>query len=164
MIVVAPLHELDDALARWRPSHVISLASPGADTERLPDDVETLRLIFHDIVEPQPDLAMATADDVGALLDFGLRWSGDRPLLIHCWAGVSRSPAAAYVIACARNPTRDEAALAARLRTAAPFATPNRHVVALGDAALDRDGAMEAAITGIGRGAEVGLGAGFVLT
>ena len=164
MIVVAPLHELDQAFARWRPSHVVSLASPGAELARLPDGVETLRLTFHDITEPRPGLSMATDDDVRALLRFGLDWPAERPLLIHCWAGVSRSPAAAYVIACARNPTVNEAEPAARLREAAPFATPNRHLVALADAALESGGAMTTAIAAIGRGAETSLGASFVLT
>lgn len=164
MIVVAPLHELDEALARWRPSHVVSLASPGAEPIPLPDGVATLRLTFHDIAEARSGLILATAEDLDALLEFGRAWPGDRPLLIHCWAGVSRSPAAAYVIACARNPSVDVGDLAARLRAAAPFATPNPHVVALADAALNRGGAMKAAIAGIGRGAEVGLGVSFVLT
>lgn len=164
MIVVAPLHELDQSLARWRPSHVVSLASPGAEPARLPRDVERLRLVFNDIAEPRPDLAMATDADVKALLAFGLAWPGERPLLIHCWAGVSRSPAAAYVIACARNPTVDERELANILRRAAPFATPNPHVVALADGLLERGGAMIGSIAAIGRGSETSLGASFALT
>ena len=164
MIVVSPLHELDQAIARWRPSHVISLASPGSEPARLPGDVELLRLTFHDIAEPRPDLAMATEADVKALLSFGLAWPEERPLLIHCWAGVSRSPAAAYVIACARNPAGDELALATNLRRAAPFATPNPHVVALADDLLKRRSAMTRSIATIGRGSETSLGASFFMT
>ena len=164
MIVVAPLHELDDAIARWRPSHIVSLASPGASPVQLPEEFETLRLSFHDIAGPRPDLVMATEADVAALLTFGLAWPAERPLLVHCWAGVSRSPAAAYVIACARNPERDVRDLADGLRRVAPFATPNARVVALADGLLRREGAMIASIARIGRGAEVGLGSGFALT
>lgn len=163
MIVVAPLHELDEAVALWRPSHIVSLASPGADPAALPSDVEILRLTFHDIAEPRPGLSMATRADVATLLKFGADWSGERPLLIHCWAGVSRSPAVAYVIACARDPARDAGDLAEALRRAAPFATPNRHVVAVADGLLERGGAMTAAIAAIGRGAEVSLGYRFAL-
>lgn len=163
MIVVAPLHELEDALARWRPSHVVSLASPGAEPARLPDKVATLRLAFHDIVAPRPGLRMATDRDVDALLRFGSTWPGRSPLLIHCWAGVSRSPAAAYVVACARSPASEVQDLALRLRHQAPFATPNRHLVALADARLARGGAMTAAIDAIARGAETSLGRSFSL-
>lgn len=163
MIVVAPLHELEAALARWRPSHVVSLGSPGAEPASLPAESRVLRLIFNDITEPRDDLVMATVSDIEALLDFARTWDGDRPLLVHCWAGVSRSPAAAYVLACAMNPPRREAELAAGLRQAAPFATPNRHVVALADRLLARQGAMSAAIAAIGRGAETSMGSSFVL-
>ena len=38
------------------------------------------------------------------------------PLVIHCYAGVSRSPAAAYVAACALAPHRCEMELAQALR------------------------------------------------
>ena len=164
MIVVAPLHELDQALAHWRPSHVVSLASPGAEPARLPRDVELLRLMFNDIAEPRPNLAMATEADVKTLLSFGLAWPEERPLLIHCWAGVSRSPAAAYVIACARNPAGDEMDLANKLRREAPFATPNPHLIALADGLLGRGGEMTRAIAAIGRGSETSLGVSFVLT
>lgn len=163
MIVVAPLHELDRALAHWRPSRVVSLSSPGAEPARFPDDVEVLRLTFHDILEPRPGLHMATEADVAALLEFGLERRVESPLLIHCWAGVSRSPAAAYVIACARQPRVGADAIADRLRRAAPFATPNRRLVALADVALGRGGSMVSAIAAIGRGEETSLGRSFLL-
>lgn len=163
MIVVAPLHELDAALARWRPSHVVSLTSPGGQPVPLPGEVETLRLVFHDIVAPRPGLRMATPADVAALLRFAAAWPARRPLLVHCWAGVSRSPAAAYVIASARRPAGEAEAIASALREQAPFATPNRHVVGLADALLGRRGAMIAAVAAIGRGAETSLGRSFRL-
>jgi predicted protein tyrosine phosphatase len=74
-------------------------------------------------------------------------------MLIHCWAGISRSSAAAYVIACDRNPgfERD---IADELRRRAPSVTPNRLMVALADNLLDRDGRMTEAISRIGRGAD----------
>lgn len=164
MIVVAPLHELDAAIARWTPSHIVSLASPGAERPDLPDDVETLVLTFHDIVESRPGLEQATEADVAAILAFGASWSLAKPLLVHCWAGVSRSPAAAYVIACAKDPKVGEAEWAGRLRQAAPFATPNARIVALADGLLGRDGAMIAAVAALGRGAETALGSSFRLT
>lgn len=164
MIIVSPLHELQAAWANWRPSHVVSLASPGAESAPLPGGVELLRLTFHDIVEPRGELVMAAASDVEALLAFARTWDGIRPLLVHCWAGVSRSPAAAYVIACAASRPGTEALIAASLRQAAPFATPNRHVVALGDKFLARRGAMSAAIASIGRGADTSIGSTFGLS
>ena len=73
---------------------------------------------------------------VEAILDFERRWTGVRPMLIHCWAGISRSSAAAYIMACDRNPGCEHD-LAGELRRRAPFATPNRLMVALADVSWD---------------------------
>jgi predicted protein tyrosine phosphatase len=95
-----------------------------------------------------PDGAM-----MQAILDFGLDETGARPMLIHCWAGISRSSAAGFAIACDRNPGFEQD-IATELRRRAPAVTPNRLMVALADDLLQRDGRMIAAIEGIGRGAE----------
>ncbi|CAN5310993.1 tyrosine phosphatase family protein [soil metagenome] len=163
MIVVAPLHEVDEALRRWKPSHVVGMASPGAELFEFVEDVQSLRLIFHDIVEAREGLHAVTKTDVVRLLDFAAGWSRAAPLLVQCWAGVSRSPAAAYVVACGIAGSGHEERLARSLRAAAPFATPNRRLVALADVALERNGAMIAAIDRIGRGAETSTGVTFVL-
>ncbi len=162
-LVVCPLEELEDAIEVWRPSHVISLASPGAGSAPIPVDLERLRVTFHDIAEPRPDLRAADAADVERLLAFAQAWPRRAPLIVHCWAGVSRSPAAAYAIASMVSGAGSEAGLAHRLREVAPFATPNARVVALADAALSRRGAMVRAIAAIGRGAETSLGRSFAL-
>jgi predicted protein tyrosine phosphatase len=163
MIIVAPLHEVDEAIRVWRPSHVIGLASPGAETARFPEGVARLQLTFHDIAEPRDGLQPVTEADVADLLAFAQSRSPTAPLLIQCWAGVSRSPAAAYAVACAIRGPGEEAALAEALRSAAPFATPNPRLVALADAALGRQGRMVEAIAAIGRGAETSTGATFRL-
>jgi predicted protein tyrosine phosphatase len=163
-LIVAPLHEVETVLRRRRPSHVISLSSPGAETANIPAGIARLSLTFHDIVEPTEGLQPATSDQVARLLDFAAAWPRVDPLLIHCWAGVSRSPAAAYAVACLIAGPSTSGDLARRLRVAAPFATPNRRVIALADAALGRGGSMSAAIASIGRGAETSMGATFDLT
>jgi predicted protein tyrosine phosphatase len=71
---------------------------------------------------------------------------------VHCYAGISRSTAGAYVAACALNPQRDERAIAHELRRASPTATPNARIVSLADGLLGRAGRMMAAINAIGRG------------
>jgi len=97
------------------------------------------------------------------LLAFIRAWDRQAPLLFHCWAGISRSTAAAYIAACALAPDRDEAELARALRAASPSATPNAHFVALADDLLNRQGRMIEAIRAIGRGAEAMEGSPFML-
>jgi len=165
-IVVAPLHEVEAAIERWAPSHVISLASPGAETAAPPTSALWLPLTFHDIAEPRAGLIAAAEADVRGLLEFAADWAGTAgaaPLLIQCWAGVSRSPAAAFVVACALAAPGTERDVADRLRAAAPFATPNPRLVALADALLARDGRMAAAVAAIGRGAETAMGRTFAI-
>ena len=92
-----------------------------------------------------------------AILNFGRAGSNQRAMLIHCWAGISRSSAAAYAIACDHNPGF-EREIAAELRRRAPSVTPNRLMVRLADDLLQRNGHMIAAIDRIGRGAEASEG------
>lgn len=163
-LIVAPLHEVAELAARHQPSHLISLGSPGhVDAALTYTSSHRLDLRFNDIVEPRVGLTPPTEADVVALLDFAASWDGARPMLVHCWAGVSRSTAAAYVIACARSEPGKEAAWAEHLRAAAPTATPNPLIVSLADRLLTRGGAINRAIAAIGRGAETAWGKAFEL-
>jgi predicted protein tyrosine phosphatase len=100
---------------------------------------------------------------VETLVAFARRWDRRAPLLIHCYAGVSRSTAAAYVALCALAPHRPEEEIAQALRRASPTATPNARIVALGDDHLGRAGRMTAAVAAIGRGEECFEGVPFSL-
>jgi predicted protein tyrosine phosphatase len=153
MIVVSPLEHLDATATRHRPSHVLTLLSPGHedDPRQEPPFEQHLQLYFHDITEAREGLIAPDHGTVGAILDFARNWTGARPMLVHCWAGISRSSAAAYMIACARNPGC-ESDIAGELRRRAPFATPNRLMVILADDVLQRSGRMVEAIARIGRG------------
>lgn len=163
-LIVAPLHEVAGMMARHQPSHLISLASPGhVDAALVDPPLHRLDLRFNDFAEPREGLTPPTEADVAALLAFAEGWDGARPLLIHCWAGVSRSTAAAYAVACAKSAPGREQVWAERLRLAAPTATPNPLIVALADRLLKRDGAMSRAVAAIGRGAETAWGAPFEL-
>jgi predicted protein tyrosine phosphatase len=86
------------------------------------------------------------------LIEFAQLWNGAGPMVIHCWAGISRSTAAAFITLCTLNPGASELAIARRLRNASPTACPNGLLVRLGDAALGRSGRMVAAVGAIGRG------------
>ncbi len=91
-------------------------------------------------------------EHVETLLDFVRAWDRQEPLLMHCFAGISRSTAAAFISACALSPHLGEEEIAQRLRRASPTATPNARLVALADKVLGREGRMIRAIERIGRG------------
>lgn len=105
-------------------------------------------------ISPTRPILPPSREDVAALLAFGRSWSGSRPLLVACELGVSRSPAAAFVLACQALAAVAPGDIAQALRRASPQATPNPLVVALADAILGRRGVMVDAVAAIGRGAD----------
>ena len=70
--------------------------------------------------------------------------------MVHCFAGISRSTAGAFVTACALNPKRDESEIARAIRQASPTAQPNARIVSIADRLLKRDGRMINAVEAIG--------------
>jgi predicted protein tyrosine phosphatase len=109
-----------------------------------------LRLDMHDIIEAR-DGAIAPAEEhVGELIEFVRSWDRKEPLLIHCFAGLSRSTAAAFITLCALNPQAPERMIALALRRASDTAVPNRRFVALADSFLKREGRMLAALDDMG--------------
>jgi predicted protein tyrosine phosphatase len=100
---------------------------------------------------------------VQTLLDFVQQWDRMHPIVIHCWAGISRSTAAAFITACALFPHQDELRIARRLRQASASATPNPVLVSAADQILKRQGRMVSAIQSIGRGADAFEGTPFHL-
>ena len=111
-----------------------------------------LYVSISDIVEAIEGHILPSDAHVAELLEFVRRWDRAAPMLIHCYAGVSRSTAAAFIAACALSPHRDEYEIATAIRRNSPTANPNARLIALADAMLQRDGRMSAAIQRIGRG------------
>jgi predicted protein tyrosine phosphatase len=162
-LVVCPLAEVDAQIGLIRPARMVSLLSPQQAAPATPAGVHHLVLRFHDIGEPAPGLIAPDEAVVAQLLAFGGAWSEPGPMLIHCWMGISRSPAAALAIACACSPGRREQDVAQSLRASAPTATPNPLLIAVADRLLLRDGRLVAAARSIGRGAEAAQGSVFQL-
>jgi len=153
VLIVSPLSRLEEVIARRAPSHLITLLGPEEMIDT-PDGIEPdrhLRLGVHDIATPQEGLTAPDAQTVERILEFGRGWDdGAAPLLIHCWAGISRSTATAFSIACERNPHADELEIAMKMRRASPHAFPNRRIVALADDILGRQGRMLEAVEAMG--------------
>ena len=146
--------DLDSLLAVSReaePSHVVSLVRSDMAPDTPPGVAPEghLRLDVDDVTGPFDGAVPATRDDVAALVEFVGSWSGERPLVVHCAAGVSRSMAAALVIAAAHSGQVDDE-FARRLRAAAPHASPNPLMVRLGDEVLRCEGRLVAASEAMG--------------
>lgn len=118
---------------------------------------------MNDIDSASEGLVAPDITHVESLIAFARDWDWARPLAIHCYAGISRSTAAAFIVAAALAPKRDEAELATKLRKLSPSATPNPRLVRHADMLLDRRGRMVTAIAAIGRGADAYEGTPFAL-
>lgn len=162
-IHVCALSLLDATIAASGADHVLSLMS---EVVERPAAIHPRRHLFvgvSDVVAAHQGAIVPAEGHIQQVLDFTARWDRARPLVIHCYAGVSRSTASAFIAACALRPDLDEAALAGAIRLRSPTATPNPRFVALADAMLGRKGRMIAAIESIGRGVDCFEGAPFHL-
>ena len=162
---VCSLARLPETVAATRASHVLTLINVGTPVERpAVIDIENHAVIgVSDIAVATDGHVLPAEEHVAAILAFVRTWPRESPLVIHCYAGISRSTAAAYIAACALAPERDEDAVADALRAASPSATPNRLFVEIADRMLGRGGRMVAAVARIGRGADAFEGAPFSL-
>ena len=158
VLIVTPLRRLPEVIEARAPSHLISLLPPEEMIETPPGFTADrhLRIGCHDIHLPMDGLVAPEASMVEEVLAFGRGWDGAAPMVIHCFAGISRSTASAFAIACQRDPHADELEIALAMRRASPSAFPNRRIVAFADDILGRQGRMLEAVEAMG-------GNGFVL-
>jgi predicted protein tyrosine phosphatase len=165
MIIVCGLARAQEQIDLHKAKSVIGILGPETQHPRYAGIAEEkhLRLSFNDINEETEGMTAATASDARRLVDFISDWDRKSPMVIHCWAGISRSTATGFAALCVLKPKEDEMALAQRLRAASPSATPNRLITAKVDAVLGRKGRMLRAVESIGRGANAYEGMPFNL-
>lgn len=149
-IFVCPLSSVPAVVTGAQSKHLVTLLQDEIVVET-PNGIEHhLRLGVHDIAEHIPDYTAPQARHVEELLKFAERWGGEGAMVVHCWAGISRSTAAAFTSLCLVNPEVPEMVIARALRLASPTAQPNRLIVRLADEALGRKGRMLTAIDAMG--------------
>jgi predicted protein tyrosine phosphatase len=154
MIHVCSLARLHGTVAETGASHMVTLLRLVDRVERprsiMPDN--HLVLGMDDISVPMDGYIAPAEEHVTQLIEFVQRWQRRAPLVVHCYAGISRSTAGAFITACALRPQRDEAMIAQTIRRASPTAMPNAMLVAHADRILGRGGRMIRAIEALGPG------------
>ncbi|RAU23486.1 hypothetical protein CU669_03520 [Paramagnetospirillum kuznetsovii] len=152
---ICGLDELDDELESFAPTHVVSILDPGEDDHDpliFPESMRVLSLRFYDFHAMGGLVGKALArqgrsenpsiDHADAILAFGREIPKGSRVLCHCWAGVSRSTAAAFLLACLHLTPDDAMELVMTLR---PGAVPNRLIVRFADRILGAGGKMVSA-------------------
>ena len=80
--------------------------------------------------------------DVKSILDFTKRLPAKAKILVHCYAGVSRSTAVAYAILCQHYPPGMEMENLLHVQSLRNLVFPNRLIIQYADKILNRGGAM----------------------
>lgn len=155
MLHVCSLAALPDTVRATGASHVLTVMANVDQVQRPPSVLPAnhLKVSMDDIIEQMDGFVAPNETHIERVLAFVRGWDRRAPMVVHCYAGISRSTASAFATVCALNPHRDEMSIARLIREASPIAAPNRLIVSLADKALGRDGRMVRALDAIGPGA-----------
>jgi predicted protein tyrosine phosphatase len=154
MIHVCSLAALSDTVKASGASHVLTVMA-NVDQVQRPESIlpaNHLKVQVDDITEQLEGFVAPSHLHIEQVLDFVRGWDRGAPMVVHCYAGISRSTASAFAAACLLNPNRDESSIARQIRAASPIASPNRLIVSLADKALGREGRMLRALDEMGPG------------
>jgi predicted protein tyrosine phosphatase len=155
-IHICSLKMVESLAADIGPSHVLSLLggiTPFPETPKIVDPRNHLKITLADIAEPQEGMIHPGADHVQQVIAFAEHWATEgrgKPVIVHCFAGISRSTASALMIACALRPKTAEARFTEALRAASESAQPNALLIEHADALLGRQGRLIAAVENMG--------------
>ncbi|MCC8940226.1 protein tyrosine phosphatase [Bradyrhizobium sp. Arg68] len=154
MLHVCSLAALSDTVRVTGASHVLTVMANVDQVPRPPSVLPAnhLKVSMDDITEVMDGFVAPNEAHIERVLSFVRGWDRRAPMVVHCYAGISRSTASAFAAACALNPHRDEMAIARLIREASPIAQPNRLIVSLADKALGREGRMLRALEAMGPG------------
>jgi predicted protein tyrosine phosphatase len=131
-------------------THILGILDPGTpQPEGYVHHPKALRdeFRFYDIVVNDGSRTIPTEADVAAILKVGEKLAAQpvKHLLVHCFAGVSRSTASAVTLMAQRNPAR-AADIFAALGDIRPKAWPNSVMIAHADRMLGLGGTLVEAL------------------
>ncbi len=154
MLHVCSLAALPETVRATGASHILTVMANVDQVQRPASvlEINHLRVSMDDITEQMDGFLAPTERHIEQVLSFVRGWDRSAPMVVHCYAGISRSTASAFAAACALNPHRDEIEIARQIRSRSPIAQPNRLIVSLADKALGREGRMLRALDEMGPG------------
>jgi predicted protein tyrosine phosphatase len=149
-LIVTPYSAVKEVVRRRRPSHLLSLMDLVVETPASISPDRHLRIHIHDISEPMEGAIAPDPAHIQEMLSFAETWDRSAPFLVHCWAGISRSTAAAFILLNQIHGQGREYDIAQTLRFYAPHAQPNRLMIRHADKLMNREGRMIGAVDEMG--------------
>jgi len=156
-ILISSLDWMVENVDRCQPDYMISILDNANELETSPpvSPCNHLKLDCRDFPEWQRKVVRgahvpSVAKAITKLLRFGDEWDGRGRVLIHCEMGLSRSPAAALILACQKR-QNDMTAMALALRARSPFISPNRMIIDVADDLMRCQGRLKAAREKMGK-------------
>jgi predicted protein tyrosine phosphatase len=139
---------LTNAVCKKAIRAVVSFGDPGTLPPNGFDELEAskLRLEFHDVNQGGSSFRKPRESDVQELIDFGNKvlpnLKKNEFILVHCQAGMGRSPAAAYILRCMLTGPGEEMNSVYAMSKENSAALPNASMVEYADKILNREGNM----------------------
>ncbi len=151
-VFVTSLFDMPHYVRTLGPSHLVSVIQPELQPDTPAEIIREnhLRIQVDDISESMDGLIRPGEEHIRTLIEFLHDWQMAAPLLVHCYAGISRSTATALIAHVVKKSDPEGAAIA--LRKAAPHARPNTLMIALADDILGLGGQLIEAKQSMGEG------------
>jgi len=158
-IRVLSLEETEEALLAEKWDLAISIGDPAIHGESFAEEPppglppNSLRLLFHDISRPFAGYQMPSQEDVEAIAKFATHIRPEMRVLCHCYAGISRSTAAALISYLRHLPKTQggvDAALEWVLKDR-PIACPNSAMIQMADQLFGLGGRLTQSVRQIRR-------------
>ncbi len=139
MIVVCSLSDFNNVCDSIKPSHAISVIDPGFEPNTPRGVSNHLKLGFDDIINISDDgplyrvpgknshieQTLFSESNALSIVEFVNSWKQEKPIVIHCWCGISRSMATATYIMCFNEKKNIDRNIR-YIRKIAPHANPNK--------------------------------------
>ena len=118
MLHICSLAALPDTVKATGASHVLTVIANVDQVQRPASVLEAnhLRVQMDDITEHMDGFMAPSDAHIEKVLAFVRGWARRAPMVVHCYAGISRSTASAFAAACMLNPHRDEIEIAKQIR------------------------------------------------
>lgn len=152
--IILPRYKLIEAKDFYCCDYVISVFDKYDNGEPTPKGIDANRhkkYYFNDVYPSKEHPDGPTEKDVEHILNLyeELPDMMETKIFLHCYAGISRSPAIAYMLHCKEyGPGREEEAIAkTALEAVYGGIQPNYHMTVMADKLLDRNGRMVEVLT-----------------